>query len=814
MILHPTVVIGVGSTGKHVVANAQKYLYEEMNVEGLGLFKFIVLETATNKQDQGWADASNTKLVNIKVQDIGATYFTLKQNLGNDFNWCPSGMQIIGPGAGNKRAGGRLMLFHHMQTIQEIIQTAISDVRAAAIDDHTTRVINQLLKARGVNEQEHPLPSSPVPVVLVVGTLTGGTCSGTCVDLGYLLRRIAPGSDREAIFFLPDNGAVGTYKANAWAALSDLVYFTEHPSDYEAVWLNRALSRSSHEEGAQLGPVPPYKHVYLVTQRDRAGNEHLPYRDDPDSPLLRMGGLCVVANLLGLYELRQTRLVDLNVRVGENAVHNTFLTQSVRGVSYPKYEISEAAACKIIADHICEHWLSRQACWDQGRREGFQREETNKLGREFWNTKCPPIWDGLRRNVDLVSLARRIKSGQIIRVADYLKTQITDNRDGTIIRAIDQNVENCRRELQYAIRSAFIEALQRKQNVQYAEWFLDGVQEEINRTRKYWEAIGIPTGDNDMPAWQAKAGNLVERHVVRHTGISVNMLGQRLSVIEDELQQMVVRLEMFLMHKSFSEISRWVNAELHTLANSIRTLLTDVRPYVLSKGDLIAKSLQDRSGPLLKVSRSEGNGFADEITDLAKSLPSISGKDFVDYEDGNFTGMFCLTGHAEGSAKGRLFEELIERIQPALIYQLEKGGSIDIVTEIERQHICPQVAQRAHETQVLSLSTRHELMIGEYNVPSLLLTKSILSSNRLEQLLRKSDAAFPILHKDELPLFDHLALFYQEGGKFNLDSLLYGDDLKRSFDEVRKADESITDPLRSLKKHSIEGAKSEPWREA
>ena len=800
MILHPTVVIGLGSTGKHVVANAQKYLYEVLNGEQLNLFQFIVLETAVNQQDQGWtAPGVNTRPTDINVQDIGAAYNTLKLILANEFSWCPQDMHIHGSGAGNKRAGGRLMLFRNMEMIERKFRTSIDDVTTAANDPQTTIHINRLLASRGGNQQEHPLPTTPVPVVLVVGTLTGGTCSGACVDLGYLLRRVAPSSNREAIFFMPDNTAIATYKANSWAALSDLVYFTEHPSDYEAVWLDEAQGRRSYQERDRPGPLPPYNRVYLVTERDRNGNPHMPYRDDPGSPLLMMAGLTVATNLLGLYELRQTNLVNLNQRVGKNPIYNTFLTQSVRGVSYPKYEISEGAACEIIAGHICKYWIDTQACWVQGRREELQREEISKQGRDLWNRKCQPIWEGLRANLKQAVYAHRIRDGKVPDVADYLKAEITENRDGTIFRTIDQNVENRGRELQNAIQIAWVEILQQKQNLQYADWFLDGVQGELRRARRFWEGIKIPTGENDVPAWQAQAGKMGERLVARHTGLSVNLLFQRMNVIEDELDQIITRLEMFLMYSIFGKVTQWVDSGPRAWVKSARLLLTDVQTYASARGNAIRGSLQDVTGPLLKVSRSR---FSDEIVTLAKSPPSIPGRDYVDYLDGKIIGMLSCVGEGGSNSTDNLFQELIDRTQPQLIQELQKGGPIDIVTEVEKQHVSPQVALRARETQTLSLTTRQDLMIGGNNVPSYILTKSAGSSARLEKLLRISDANFPSLHQHELPLFDHMALFYQEGAKFNLDSLQFGDDLRRSFNEAKKEDEAVLDPLRLLKLHS------------
>jgi hypothetical protein len=397
-------------------------------------------------------------------------------------------------------------------------------------------------------------------------------------------------------------------------------------------------------------------------------------------------------------------------------------------------------------------------------------------------------------------LAKRIKGGQITDVAKYLKAQLTENREDTIFRAIDQNIENRRRELQEAVLLAFVENLQQKQNLRYAEWFLDGLQSEIERARKYWQALGVPFGNNDMPAWQTKAGELSNRLVSRHFGLSVNMLAQRLDVIEDELEQIILRLEMFLMYRTFGEISRWAESELQTMADSIRKLLTDVQTFAAARANSIQAGLDDKGGPLLKISRSSDRGFADEIADLSRTAPTITGKEFIDYERGNYLGLLCAIGQAGNRGKGELFQELLKHIQPQLIQRLHSGTPLDIVTEIERQRVKPQTVQRAHAIQALSLPTRHDLMIGQENVPSLLLTRSTQSSNQLDALLRAIDPAFPVLRRDELPLFDHMALFYQEGGKFNLDSLQYGDDFKRAYQEARAADEAVLDPLRLLKK--------------
>jgi hypothetical protein len=798
MILHPTVVIGVGSTGKHIVAGIEKYLYEVLNGETLDLFRFLVFETAINQAEQNTVPSEwRTKPVDIKVHDIGAAFYTMKQTLGEDFNWCPPGMHIDGPGAGNKRAGGRLMLLHNLTKVRRIISDAITAVKTAAEDHHTATGIRKLLSDRGAQAPQAIVPALPVPVVLVVGTLAGGTCSGSCVDLGYLIRQIAPASYRQAMFLLPGPTDADKFRANSWAALTDLVYFTENPDSYSVAWVTDAQTRQDYTETSQPGPEPPYKHVYLVTQRDRAGNAHLIYRDSPDAPLLMMTALAVAADLLGLQDLRRIRLANHNP---QNRIHNTFLTSSIRGVCYPKYDISEAAACKIIA-RVCDYWLGSEECYVEGRREPLLKEEVSKKGRDTWNAKAPSIWAGLRATVPIATLARRIKAGQITDLHNFLVAQLTENRQDTIFRAVDQNVENRRREFETAIRLAFVDALQQKQNLKYAEWMLDGVQAEIDRARKYWESIGVPGHTSDLASWQTRADGMVTRLESRAKAFSPNLLGQRLAVIEDELEQIVTRLEMFLMYDTLGKLSKWADLELQSKLDSLRSLLESLRTFVLEREKNIEIGLKDRTGPLLKISRSAARDFREEISGLATYEPEIGPNSFVDYEAGKFTGLLPLTEQPARDAKDRLFVELIDRIQPKLIQRLQVNAPIDIANEIDRQGVFQQAIQRAHATQQLSLAIKGNFVMRPANtIPSLLLTKSALVSTRVHEMMVSNDKAFPALDDEELPFFDHMALFYQEGGGFSLNVLSGVNDYAQAYEGARSQDEATIDPLRMIKK--------------
>lgn len=363
MRIHPTVVIGLGSTGKNILANVERYLYEVLGAEHLDVFRLIVFETATDSAVPGHAltGTGHVPVVDIQVGNIGAAYRGMQDILGSDFDSCPAKLRIEGPGAGNMRAGGRLMLFENMEKVHDVILRAMRDVKRAAASIQAADHVRRLLRDRGMS----PAASifSEEPAFFVVGTLAGGTCSGACIDLGYLLRRVEPGATREGVFVFADANAVDVYKQNSWAALEDLTFFTDNPSAYHAEWLNSARNVMGYS--TKRDPGPPYTRFYLSSQRNSDGGFELAYSPSPESPLLMMLGTYITANLVGLHDIRMTRLADINQRV-DKGIHEVFLTHSLRGVSYPKYELTEAAAGRIVAEHVCERWLDEETYYING----------------------------------------------------------------------------------------------------------------------------------------------------------------------------------------------------------------------------------------------------------------------------------------------------------------------------------------------------------------------------------------------------------------------------------------------------------------
>lgn len=799
MRLHPTVVIGLGSTGKYVIANVERYLYEVLNAEQLGLFKFVVLETAPASASEAVSSpVSATNPVDIKPRDLGAAWRGMKAALGSDFDWCPERLNIGNnqPGAGNMRAGGRLMLIANMDKIYKVISEAVQDVQAQAQQIQVQDQLGRLLQARGMPPMQNEI--APELSFLVVGTLAGGTCSGACVDLAYLLARIQPNASREAVFTFADGNAIPTYKENCWAALEDILFFTENRTHYRVSWLSDA--QNPQEFSTSEVPEPPYQHVYLVSQNDMRGGKGLPYAASPTSPLLKMLGLFVTSNLLGLHDLRQTRLVDLNTRVQNNQIHEVLLTLSMRGVSYPKYEISEAAACLAISNQVCEAWLSSDTHVVDGATQPLQQETIQRRGREIWNRIAPPIWEGLRDSVDIPVLTRRIVDDKIDNVPAELVRLFSEQGPGTIYSQVVQNVSARVTAFQQALRREFAGVMQEAQSCQFGRWLVAGIASELTRTTRYWENLGVPRGD--QAAWRSLVKGLVHDLDERMSRSGVNVLQEKRALVADELGEILARLEMFVMYRGMDQLRRWLSDDLEVRLDNAAKALNDAKSIAEGRAVAIQQELREHRGPLLRVSRSKDRSFDEEIEELSRSPHTLSGSTFVELIDDDLEGLLPLKTQVASGVEYALFNALRDALQPGLMQALQRGGPIDVVKEINSQGFTGPTIQRAQATQGLSIATTVPLMTGPDNVPAFVLAKSQASANDLMTLMRQSQLDLPHLSSEALPLLDHMVLFYQEGGRLEGDYLRDAQSFKKAFEAARERNPEIVDPLRLLKREA------------
>lgn len=148
----------------------------------------------------------------------------------------------ISAGVGNVRMAGRLAFFHsaNFQAIDRTLPTAVSHLvnltpmeaaekRGPLLGGHNPPIQFQ------ADRQADGAGAGKSVVIVVVGTLCGGTGSGLCVDLGYYLRdKCGQNAHVISLFTLPHpdlpiavKDTAERLKANSYAALRELHHFSQ-----------------------------------------------------------------------------------------------------------------------------------------------------------------------------------------------------------------------------------------------------------------------------------------------------------------------------------------------------------------------------------------------------------------------------------------------------------------------------------------------------------------------------------------------------------------------------------------------------------
>ena len=255
----PTVVVGIGGTGKEVLIKIRRMIVESYgSLEALPIVSFLHIDTEQNakvsepqialKQDislrpteQVWAKVSDAKSILSQLNSY--EYIA---------DWFPpqlQGTDSILAGAGQIRALGKLAFSLNYSNIKK----AFHDARQRIIGHNKTMLDHHNISLdSGVN-------------IFVVCSLSGGTGSGIFLDLAYNLRDWVPASEEpssSAFLVLPGafSGLGDRVIANAYAALMELNYYSRSNTQFDCQYSTSLSDRI----GIQSGKDVPFNFCYLV----------------------------------------------------------------------------------------------------------------------------------------------------------------------------------------------------------------------------------------------------------------------------------------------------------------------------------------------------------------------------------------------------------------------------------------------------------------------------------------------------------------------------------------------------------------------
>ena len=262
MRIAKTLIIGIGTSGQNVcegVANNLNSKYGDYKkASWVGI---RVLETAHKSDVLEKGDFIGLSVETKSFSD----YISGAPHVGSNFGWNdwgdPNLLKNVGScinvGAGNIRMAGRLALFHNYALISGKITAEIQRLQKLSPAE--------IQKNLGTKDNIDVMQGSVN--VYVVGSLCGGTGSGCCADLGYLLR-VWGNNDIAVtgIFTLPHwSLQAPRLKKNAFVALTELNHYMLNDS----VWSQKLPGFSNPATDSRK----PYDVIYLTQPPNGQPNE-------------------------------------------------------------------------------------------------------------------------------------------------------------------------------------------------------------------------------------------------------------------------------------------------------------------------------------------------------------------------------------------------------------------------------------------------------------------------------------------------------------------------------------------------------------
>ncbi len=289
----PTFFIGLGGTGKEILLRLRRKFYEQFGRPDLPCIGYLWLDTDTRavgvrgeKLDELYDAVSfrDVEQISLLSGAVNADLGDILRNPGkhqyiHDWLYSSEVKQYgsgIKDGAGNVRSVGRLAWFSKYGDIKDRLEDKFGHICShKSIDD--TKKISKLSKTDFIYTMR----------VFIIGSVVGGTGSGTFIDTSFLIQDLIQTKTFTnieqiiGIILLPniyyqspsDETSKRSY-GNAYAALKELEYFTLRRDlsrmggtnnvslDFEVKWKDK-------EEKSIMGP--PLSITYLIESKNQAG---------------------------------------------------------------------------------------------------------------------------------------------------------------------------------------------------------------------------------------------------------------------------------------------------------------------------------------------------------------------------------------------------------------------------------------------------------------------------------------------------------------------------------------------------------------
>jgi hypothetical protein len=534
MPARPVLFVGLGTSGMRIVNEVEKLIYATFNENHFNHCRYVYIETNKAERPDPIPVESAIVGATIETDKMDSAIRSLAENPAIDTDWfsrdLAKQMNYNGMGAGGIRPAGRILLWS---------RNNFHDVHATLSTQWAA--INAIRTGTGGRDDD-----SGNPVIYVVGSLAGGTCSGTFIDIGYMLRQITEGGDigtnnaRKVslfgIFLTPREGTQGEMMcANTYGALSELQQFRQGRG-YTEQWPNGIF--------APITSQGPFDNIHLVSPEYGDGSGVMPKL----SSCYFVVGMKLFCDVVGMNS-EVGRVITDGGSTGAYTLFNTF---GIAAVMHPTYSLSDAAGTQVASD-LCARWIHEGLLYDSsGQTKAILDETVYNEATEFIEAQLIQEFAAIESRGGQLPLENEIENeiervvNREARVADFTRRFLSGDPNN-YLGVIQNHAPSCRDRLLLKIAARVSDTLNANQNLYYAELLLAKIQKVITDTVDYWGRTGLPSSQ----AWDTSVTTAVgEMFVHPHL-----LLLQRANTLRDRAQELIKLMKMKLMTVILKEVS-------------------------------------------------------------------------------------------------------------------------------------------------------------------------------------------------------------------------------------------------------------------
>jgi len=376
----PTILIGLGGTGKEVLLRIRRQFVEKYgSIDNFPITSYLYIDTDNAPSEESGIARERDYLINeIDFQPSEKIFNPVNPsdyiNRINDVphikKWLNTSGEIgklgtMNTGAGQIRPAARLAFYHNFDEISQKLLSA----KARITDSRSINMVKDKHKIKNVNTEKIN--------VYVISSVSGGTGSGMFLDFGFLIRNIFKNQAISSCYVVLPKIFQGYGKervfANGYAALTELEYYN----------LKNTFSVSWKKNEPMTFQPGVYDDVYLI---DGENYKNLSLSDMSNRDIYKMIADTIFQDFsnsdfanykrgvrVNLVQYKQ-RLYPDDVTVTENTFSRKYSTLGQATISLPVDRIILSCAYKL-CEEIINYYLTYA--------EGSQSDIDNYLMNEF-----------------------------------------------------------------------------------------------------------------------------------------------------------------------------------------------------------------------------------------------------------------------------------------------------------------------------------------------------------------------------------------------------------------------------------------------